>query len=196
MTLLLHATAGPSALEMAIRERPRIEGLVVTNSFAAALGSACLQAIRARAPLRAVRVPQRADGTPAPNRVAVRAPPRSFSPEERAATFGPYRSMEARRHLQNLLVSLATEDAYFAGLRDRAGVLADLPALLLYGARDNGYKIGFMARWQQLLPRHTVVVLEHADHFAPEDQPEDYTAAIAEWWDGVLAPDAAQRGVR
>lgn len=34
LTLVVHATAGPSALDMAVHERERIRALVVSNSFA------------------------------------------------------------------------------------------------------------------------------------------------------------------
>jgi pimeloyl-ACP methyl ester carboxylesterase len=33
-TLIVHATGGPSGLEMAIRERARVRGLVISNTFA------------------------------------------------------------------------------------------------------------------------------------------------------------------
>jgi haloalkane dehalogenase len=182
-TLLIHATAGPSALEMAVRERDRIAGLVVTNSFAWSLADVpkfrTFIALLSSRPLAFANVylgllPRIA------SRYGRRTRP--FEPAERSAVAGPFRNRQRRQHLQNLLLGLRVEDAFFRQLTERVASLRDVPTLLLYGARDKGYQLGFLKRWQRLLPKHEVVVLDQADHFLPEDQPEEYTTSVAEWW--------------
>jgi haloalkane dehalogenase len=179
----VHATAGPSALEVAVRERERISGLAITNSFAWPFTDVpkfrtFVRILNSR-PVAFATV--RLELLP---RIAAHFGRRTrpFTADERAAILGPFRRQEPRRHLQNLLLGLRTEDAFFAALGPRMRALAHIPTLLLYGAHDNGYKLGFVDRWKSLLPRYEVVLLDRSDHFAPEDQPEEYTTALDGWW--------------
>lgn len=182
-TLIAHATAGPPALEMAVRERDRIEGLVVTNSFAWPFSDVpqfrTFARVLSSAPIAFANI--YLNLLP---RIAASFGRRTlpFRVEESLAVAGPFRTRETRRHLQNLLLGLRVESAFLADLQRRVEALRDVPSLILYGGRDNGYRLGFVARWKSLLPRHEVVILDRADHFAPEDEPEAYTAALAAWW--------------
>jgi haloalkane dehalogenase len=186
-TLAVHATAGPSALEMAVRERERVAGLVVTNSFLWPFADVpkfrTFVRILTSRPLAFANV--RLDFLP---RVAARFGRRTrpFTPDERAAIRGPFRDLERRRHLQNILLGLREEAAFFTAVRHRVRAIRDVPSLLLFGAHDNGYKLGFVDQWQRLFPRHEVVILAQSDHFAPEDQAEEYTAALADWWQRTI----------
>ncbi len=181
-TLAVHATAGTSALEMAVRERERVRGLVISNTFAWPLDEeAGLQWI--------VRiVGSRAFGFINVNlnllpTIAARWGRRNgrFSGEERAAIAGPYRRPETRRHLQNLLVGIRTEREMFKALRARLSVFKSRPTLFLYRAHDNGYKAGFLERWKQLLPCHRAVILADSGHFPLEDEPERFTSELRRW---------------
>jgi haloalkane dehalogenase len=182
IVVIAHATAGPSAVRMAINERERIAGMVITNSFA--------WPMNAFPPMwRFVRVvsspPFRMMVTTANllGRLTTRIGKSAgkFSVEERAAIMGPYRTIDARRHLANLLYGLRAELPFFARLEGDLPALNKIPTLLLSGAKDHGYQAGFVARWQQHLPGSSLVVLQNSAHFAPEDEPEAYTAALAKW---------------
>ncbi|MFN2589234.1 MAG: alpha/beta fold hydrolase [Actinomycetota bacterium] len=62
--------------------------------------------------------------------------------------------------------------------------LAHLPALIVWGTKDPGFKAHDRARWEWTFPRHRTVILEGASHYIQEDAPEEIVAAIEEWWPG------------
>jgi haloalkane dehalogenase len=181
-TLIVHATGAPSGLEMAIRERARVRGLVISNTFAwpIALDPGMKNMVR-----------------------VVSSPPCSFlvvhlnllaniaarggrqhgrlTADERAAVLGPYREPETRAHLANLLLGLRTETPFFAALEERLPRLAELPTLLVFGEEDSNYKAGAVDRFARLLPSSERVVIPKAAHFLTEDAPVDYTAALGTW---------------
>lgn len=185
ITLGVHATGGPPAFEAAIRERDRIEGLLITNTFAWPLadiprlgrfvrlvGSPLFSFLNTRLNLLA--------------RVTARFARRTgrFTPAERAAIRGPFRERRARLHLQALLSGLRLEHDFFAELEGRLDTLADLPTLFLYGAHDNGYRAGLLDRWRRILPRHRSLVLPDSGHFPTEDEPERFAHEVGRWLGG------------
>jgi haloalkane dehalogenase len=181
-TLIVHATGAPSGLEMAVRERARVRGLVISNTFAWPLAEVpamkrMIGVVSSR-PFRflVVRLNLLA-------RVAARKGRRGgrLSDEERAAVLGPYHDVAARAHLANLLYGLRVEAPFFARLEGRLAALAEVPALLLFGAEDNNYKAGALDRFARLLPRSTPVALAGAAHFLTEDAPAAYTSALEGW---------------
>jgi haloalkane dehalogenase len=182
IVVIAHATAGPSAIRMALDERERIAGIVITNSFAWPMNSfpPMWRFVRviSSSPFRMMVVTANLLGR-LTTRVGKSAG--SFTDEERAAIMGPYRTMDARRNLANLLYGLKAEIPFFARLETELPALHSIPTLLLFGAKDHGYQAGFITRWRQLLPESSVVVLENSGHFAPEDEPEAYTEALANW---------------
>jgi haloalkane dehalogenase len=181
-TLIVHATGAPSGLEMAIRERARVRGLCISNTFAWPLApdpkmGKMIRIVSSR-PFRflVVRLNLLA-------RIAASKGRRTgkLSAEERAAVLGPYHDLQARAHLANLLYGLRVETPFFARLEDRLSTLADVRTLLLFGAEDNNYKAGATDRFGRHLPKHTTVALPGAAHFLTEDAPEAYTAALTGW---------------
>lgn len=176
LTLIMHSTSGPSALEMAVRERKRLSGLVISNTFGWALGDVpqmrrIVQIVSSRLfRFLTVRFNFLA-------RVAARFARTNgrFTGEERTAVLGPYEGMEPRRHLANLLYGLRVEAPFFRGLGVRIETLRGIPTLLLYGGKDAGYRAGFVDRWRELLPASQVSVIQSAGHFLTEDEPEAYT---------------------
>jgi haloalkane dehalogenase len=186
-TLVVHATGGSSGLEMAIRERARVSGLVISNTFAWPLASDDdPAAAKMRTMARVVSsdlfgfLVVRLNLLP---RLAARQGRKyhAMSTEERGAVLGPYENRQTRAHLANLLYGLRAEAPFFAHLEARLSTLSGLPALLLFGEEDNGYMAGFLDRFGRQLPRHQSVVLHRAAHFLTEDQPEAYTAALDAW---------------
>ncbi len=188
-TLLVHATGGPPGLEMAIRERARVRGLVISNTFAWPLSKdpGLASMVRVVSTRLFGFLVVRFNLLP---RIAARKGRRfaPLTPDERVAILGPYRERTAREHLANLLYGLRVEAPFFAGLEERLPQLAEVPALLLFGAEDSGYRGGTLARFEKLLPRHTSVVLERAAHFLTEDEPEAYTESVARWLTQSFAP--------
>jgi haloalkane dehalogenase len=182
LRLLVHATGGPSGLEMAIRERARVRGLVISNTFAWPLandpGLGKMVPIVSSRLFRLLIV--RFNLLPW---IASRKGRKysRLSLEERAAVLGPYQDVMAREHLANLLYGLRVEAPFFARIEQRLPELADIPTLLLFGAEDNGYRGGTLDRFAGVFRSHTSVVLPRSAHFLTEDEPEAYTAALVRW---------------
>jgi haloalkane dehalogenase len=181
-TLIVHATSAPSGLEMAIRERARVRGLCIGNTFAwpialdpkmgkmiGIVSSRLFRFLVVRLNLLARIAASRGRRTG------------KFTAEERAAVLGPYHELRARAHLANLLYGLRVETPFFARLEERLSTLADVPTLLVFGQEDNNYKAGALDRFARHLPKHTSAVLPGAAHFLTEDAPEAYTSALEGW---------------
>jgi haloalkane dehalogenase len=181
-TLIVHATGAPSGLEMAVRERARVRGLAISNTFAwaIALDPAMRKMVRAVSSRLFSYLIVRLNLLP---RIAASRGRRHgvFTAEERAAVLGPYDDLEARAHLANLLYGLRAETPFFAGLETRLAALADLPTLLVFGEEDSNYRAGAVDRFARQLPRSEAVVIPRAAHFLTEDAPAAYTEALARW---------------
>lgn len=179
MTLIVHATAGPSAMDVAVRMRPRIKRLVISNTFAWPLATEP----RLRRIIRIVSSRLFALLNVHLNllpRVTARKGRRNgrFTATEREAILAPYRDKDTRRHLQELLSSLRTETDFLSQLTVRLRALREVPALILYGRHDNGFAAGFFDRWRELLPNHRAEILDDAGHFLVEDDPDGYATAV------------------
>jgi haloalkane dehalogenase len=181
-TLIVHATGAPSGLEMAVRNRARVRGLAISNTFAwpIALDPGMRNMVRVvSSPVFSFLVVHL-------NLLANIAARRGrrhgrMDEAERAAVLGPYQDPETRAHLANLLLGLRTETPFFAALEERLPLLASLPALLVFGEEDNNYKAGAVDHFARLLPRSEAVVIPGAAHFLTEDAPAEYTRVLGAW---------------
>jgi haloalkane dehalogenase len=63
--------------------------------------------------------------------------------------------------------------------------LAHLPALIVWGDRDQAFKEPQRRRWEQTFPNHRTVILRGASHYIQEDAPEEIVTAIRQWWPGA-----------
>ena len=77
---------------------------------------------------------------------------------------------------------IASHD-FLADLEVRLPELSALPALIVWGDKDDAFQAPELARWQQLLPTATTVVLSGVGHFAPSEAPSEFSNAIREWGD-------------
>jgi haloalkane dehalogenase len=185
---IAHATAGPSCLRMATRERDRISGLVITTSLAWSPQEfpAMWRFVRVVSS-RAFRLAVVRMNLLAWLSTRIGRSTGKFTAAERAAILGPYRNVAARRHLANLLYGLRVETPFFIQLETHLSELRDLPTLLMYGVKDHGYQAGFLERWKQVLPNNSVALMQKSGHFPQEDEPEAYTAELAGWLDAHFA---------
>jgi haloalkane dehalogenase len=65
---------------------------------------------------------------------------------------------------------------------------AHLPALIVWGDRDQAFKEPQRLRWERTFPNHKTVILRGASHDIQEDAPEEIVAAIQAWWPGEQQP--------
>jgi haloalkane dehalogenase len=70
---------------------------------------------------------------------------------------------------------------FLAALELRLPELSALPALIVWGDRDDAFQGPELARWQQLLPNARTVVFEGVGHFAPSEAADEFATAIREW---------------
>ena len=63
--------------------------------------------------------------------------------------------------------------------------LAHLPALIVWGDRDQAFQERHRRRWERAFPHHQTVILHGASHYIQEDAPEEIVAAITRWWPGT-----------
>jgi pimeloyl-ACP methyl ester carboxylesterase len=92
--------------------------------------------------------------------------------------FGEYRQCAAFSQMFDLI----TAD-WFAGLKP-----VDLPATLLWGARERVLKVEQAAAFREKLPRAETVIVEHWDHFPMIEQPEAYAGKIVELARSLTSP--------
>jgi haloalkane dehalogenase len=65
-----------------------------------------------------------------------------------------------------------------AGLSD----LDSLPTLIVWGDADFAFRTKERRRWEQTFTDHHTVILEGAGHFVQSDAPEEFAAAIRDWF--------------
>ena len=66
--------------------------------------------------------------------------------------------------------------------RERA--MYHLPALIVWGDRDAGFRQPERRRLERTFPNNRMVVLQGAGDFIQEDAPTQLSAAIRDWWPG------------
>jgi haloalkane dehalogenase len=76
--------------------------------------------------------------------------------------------------------------AFLADLEGRLHSLSTLPALILWGDRDDAFQEPELLRWQQILPNAKTIVLHGVGHFAPSESPLEFARAIHEWSRGEI----------
>jgi haloalkane dehalogenase len=116
-------------------------------------------------------------------RTITKKPHMHFSGAERRAYLGPMRDRAVRRHPHDLFRSAGRSRDYLADLEQRLGTLPAMPALLLFGETDGLVRLGWLARFERLFPRHRSVVMAGAHHFPQEYDAAGVAAAICAWWD-------------
>jgi haloalkane dehalogenase len=70
---------------------------------------------------------------------------------------------------------------FLAALEARLPELSALPALILWGDKDDAFQAPELAHWQQLLPGARTVMLEGVAHFAASETPAAFAGAIRAW---------------
>jgi haloalkane dehalogenase len=182
-TLVVHDFGGPIALAFAEAHPERIARLVVLNSFSwpiedpkfvqqARLAGSTLGRLLYRYLNFSLRVLM-------PFAYGDR---RRLSPRVHAQYLAPFRERAARQTvLWTLARSLLGSHAHYAALWANRGRLADIPTLVLWGARDRAFPIDYLERWRQALPQAVIEALAESGHWPHEEQPELVLAALTKF---------------
>ena len=59
--------------------------------------------------------------------------------------------------------------------------LADKPALIVWGQKDFAFQEPERSRFEQIFPKHKIVLLPNAGHFIQEDAPDDIVQSVRSW---------------
>lgn len=97
---------------------------------------------------------------------------RSLSGEEMRAYRAPFPSRDSRLPTAIFPREIIASREYLAEVEAHLPRLADKPALILWGARDQAFRERERVRFEQLFRHHRTVVLDNARHFIQEDEPE------------------------
>jgi haloalkane dehalogenase len=90
-----------------------------------------------------------------------------------------------RRHASAVLPRRITAGhAFLAGVETGLADLASLPTLIVWGDADVAFRAKERQRWEQVFADHHTVIVDGAGHFVQSDAPEEFAAAIRDWWFG------------
>ena len=190
VAVLAHDWGGPISLGWALRHREQLAGLVLTNT-------AIWQDENDAGPIaiRVARAPGVLDGVCRAIPAFVRATTALSVPPlpraVRSAFAAPYRGRARRSAVADFVRDIpfeqhhrsrSTLEAIAAGLTD----LRDLPALLVWGARDPVFSQRYLDDLAQRLPQADVQRYPDASHLVLEDRP-DGVGVIWTWLQEQLA---------
>lgn len=180
IVLVVQDWGGPIGISYAVQHRDNVRGLVVMNSWAweASLPQTLFSLVMGGWPLGYWLQTQR-------NFFARQIVPRGIHHKEklsealRTAYASPFPTPASRRPTWIFPRHIRHSRPWLAGIERRMAVLADVPAQIVWGSRDEpGFRPVEMRRWQSHLPLHETCVLEDASHFVQEDRPDRVVTAI------------------
>ena len=87
----------------------------------------------------------------------------------------PFPDVHSRYAPAVLARELTGSSAWFEGLWNRRAVLADKPALLVWGEKDRAFGKQDLRQWQEALPKAETVLYPEAGHFLQEEMPDSAT---------------------
>ncbi|MGM0618769.1 MAG: alpha/beta fold hydrolase [Actinomycetota bacterium] len=190
VVLLAHDWGGPIALGWALAHREQVAGVVLTNT-------AVHQPEDAPAPrlIRSARVPAMLDSvtvrTPTFLRgaTALARPPLPVAVIDAYAA--PYTNAERRAAIGGFVRDIPLEEGHpsassLDAIADGLDELADVPCLLLWGARDPVFSERYLHDLEARLPHADVHRVEDAGHLTPEDI--DLAAALRRWLPARIGP--------
>jgi haloalkane dehalogenase len=93
-----------------------------------------------------------------------------------------FRDKNARVLVLHALARALTESGpFYAGLRERAAFLRDIPVLIIWGMKDSAFTPRHLDTWTELLRSASVVRLPTAGHWPHEEEPDAVIHAIYRW---------------
>ena len=178
---------GPIGLSVAVRHPERFRALVIGNTFGW--------------PVRGEKTFERFSklmGSTFPGGVLVKRldlftrvfvpggiKRKKLSKAEKAMYRGPHPTPRSRIPVHVLPREILAAHQLLSDVEQGLPSLAHLPALIVWGDRDQAFKEPQRRRWEQTFPNHQTVILHGASHYIQEDAPEEIVAAIRRWWPGT-----------
>ncbi len=180
VTPVVHDFGGPIALPLALEQPGRVCRVVVLNSWMWSLAgdphferaARLLGGRLGRWMYRAFNASLRII---TPSAYADR---RKLTRRIHAQYLAPFAGIDSReRVLWTLARALLGSSDFYADLWERKGVLAGLPALIVWGTMDPAFPHRCLDRWREALPHARVVELP-VGHWPQEEAPAEVEAAL------------------
>jgi pimeloyl-ACP methyl ester carboxylesterase len=176
ITLVLHDYGGPIGIEWTIQNRDRVKNVVISNTWMWSLTD-CFRAQRL-AKIYSNRL----------NRIyyhRLRASPKFFMPplladanllprDELMQFLMPFERTSEREGAYSMAEGLIKETNWFESLWHRRSYIKDLPALILWGTRDEMRMPGEMERWEEVFPMSSTVKLDDVGGLGPMQVWDEY----------------------
>ena len=171
-----HDWGGPISLGWALEHRAQVSGVVLANTGVHqptdAAAPPLIRLARAASLRRAACTTTRLFAWTAG---ALSRPP--LSPDVRGALLAPYRTGRRRRAVEEFVSDIPLEPEHpsrapLDAVAARLGELADVPALVLWGARDPVFTDRYLRDLLHRLPHAAVHRYPVASHLVTEDAPE------------------------
>ncbi|NUR97263.1 MAG: alpha/beta fold hydrolase [Kribbellaceae bacterium] len=105
----------------------------------------------------------------------------------------PHPTQESRRPVHVMPHEILAASDFLTEVESGLDLIADKPALLVWGDKDPAFKAPQRHRFEQTFPNHRTEILHGASHFIQEDAPEEIVAAIRSWWPGNVQVVSARR---
>lgn len=168
--VLGHGIGGSIALEMLQRHAELVDGVLLHAPVGADLDRRWFPRLMSPPPVR--RLVQRLLASPALRAPLARRFFREPPPSEFLDRFfADYRRCEAFSQMFDLI-----DARWFRGLAP-----VDVPAVLLWGARERVLRAQQADAFRAVLPRARIEIVPEWDHFPMIDAPRDYAARVALW---------------
>lgn len=107
---------------------------------------------------------------------------KKLDPAERAMYKRPHPTPSSREPLHLMPREILTAHELLADVETGFARVADKPALIVWGDKDQAFKAPQRSRWERTFPHHRTHILRGAAHYIQEDAPDEIIAAITDWW--------------
>ena len=180
-TLIVHDYGGPIALPLALDRPGRVRRVVLINTWAWSFEDDPEMVRRARiaggsfgrflyrwlnASLRLLTPSAYSDRS-------------KLTPEIHRQYLAVFPDRDSRgRVLFAFARAILGSSSFYESLRQRLGVLRDIPVLIVWGMKDTAFRPAQLERWRKALP-HAAVVELPVGHWPHEETPDDVIHAVA-----------------
>ena len=189
VTLVVHDFGGPIGLSYALQHPQNVASVVVMNSWLwSNVGNRSVEgtSILVRSPVGRFLY-RRLNLSPQVLLKTAFADKGTLTPALHAQYLGPFPTPASRVAPWILARELSGSNDWYASLWEARDVLADIPALVMWGTKDPLFPLTHLERWRTALPGARVERLDRSGHFVQEEAPEEVISAIRSF----LTPAAA-----
>jgi haloalkane dehalogenase len=181
LTLVAHDLGGPVGLGLAARRPDLVTGLVLVNTFAWPPHTRSLRVmlgLMGSAPMRGLNSGTNLMARATSGRFGVG---RHLSEEARRAFIGPFiESRVPRRRFHLLMGSVQGESEYLSRIEGALlTTLENRPVLTVFGQQNDPFH--FQARFKEIFPDVTEMVIPRGNHFPMCDDPSAFAKGVGSW---------------